>query len=163
MPRRSFRNHVSTRAADIEIAARLTAIHLCDLEDGPEAVRADCRRRAQSPDRQPNINCVKLRLPPIGITGSHNISRITDWILCADGGLHSYLPLQDGEQKAHKKGSLNRRRGKKGRAEYLASLATPQEHSLPMEPNWLNHPGPRYPRASTPPNPSGYGQKNRGG
>ena len=32
-----------------------------------------------------------------------------------------------------------------------------------MEPNWLNHPGPHYPRASTPPNPSGYGQKNRGG
>ena len=31
MPRRSPRNHVSTRAADIEIAARLTAIYLCDL------------------------------------------------------------------------------------------------------------------------------------
>ena len=39
MPRRSPRNHISTRAADIEIAAQITAIYIRDLEDGSETFR----------------------------------------------------------------------------------------------------------------------------
>ena len=47
MPRRSPRNHVSTRAADIKIAARLTALYFCDLEDGSETLSANRRRGTQ--------------------------------------------------------------------------------------------------------------------
>ena len=38
MPRRSPRNHNSTRAADIEIAARITAIYIGDLENGGDVI-----------------------------------------------------------------------------------------------------------------------------
>ena len=38
MPRRSPRNHVSTRAADIEIAARITAIYIGDIEYGGKLI-----------------------------------------------------------------------------------------------------------------------------
>ena len=72
MPRRSPRNHVSTRAADIKIAARLTAIYICDLDNGTEALSADRRRRAQSPNRQPHFPCVKLGLPSPGTTWTDN-------------------------------------------------------------------------------------------
>ena len=42
-------DHVSTRAADIEIAARLTTIYICNLDNGTDALSADRRRRALLP------------------------------------------------------------------------------------------------------------------
>ena len=52
MPRRSPRNHVSTRAADIEIAARITAIYIRDLEDGSDILNTGSGCDAQGQHRQ---------------------------------------------------------------------------------------------------------------
>ena len=56
MPRRSPRNHVSTRAADIEIAARITAIYIRDIDNGADVFNTSSGCGAQSTDRQPDYN-----------------------------------------------------------------------------------------------------------
>ena len=73
MTRRSPRNHVSTRAADIKIAARITAIYIRDIEDGTDVIHSGSGSGAQSPDRQPDNNRVKLRVPPAGTARPHDI------------------------------------------------------------------------------------------
>ena len=49
MPRRSPRNHVSTRAADVEIAARITAIYIQDIDDGGNIIHTCLLYTSPSP------------------------------------------------------------------------------------------------------------------
>ena len=87
MPRRSPRNHFSTRAADIEIAARLTTLYLCNLKDGSETLSANCRCGTQGLNRQSNFNSLEFRLPSPRVTWTYNIRRITDGVLSLNGSI----------------------------------------------------------------------------
>ena len=112
MPRRSPRNHVSTWAADIEIAARLTAIYICDLDNGTEALSANRRRRGQSPNRQPHFHCVKLGLPSPGATWTDNFGCLPHGTGHHVNSLAGTLHLQDGQQTVKNKRGPRQRRSK---------------------------------------------------
>ena len=98
------------------------------------------------------------------VARAYSIGRIANGVLGIDSSIsgNRHIPLP--KQEAPKKGGQNRQGGKKGCAEYHPFIATTDDKQLPVEPNWLNHPGSwRYTRAPTPPAPSGHGTKNRGG
>ena len=97
MPRRSPRNHVSTRAADIEIAAQITAIYIRDFEDGTDVVYSGSGSGAQSPDRQPDNHTVKLRVPPSGTARPDNIRYVPLRTSHAVNGLPGTRNLQGGQ------------------------------------------------------------------
>ena len=70
MPRRSPRNHNSSKAADMEIAARLTTLHIYEVQHGAEEVQDEERGRGgtKSEHRQPYNHQHQLPVPPLRVS-----------------------------------------------------------------------------------------------
>ena len=76
MPRRSPRNHNSSKAADTEIAARLTTFHIYEFQDGTSKVEAKEGGRGvtESEDRQPDYRQHQHRIPPFRISWADGVN-----------------------------------------------------------------------------------------
>ena len=126
MPRRSPRYHVSTRAADIEIAARITAIYIRDIEDGSNVINAGSGSRAQSPDRQPHHHRIKLRVPSPGTARPDDLSNVPHGAGNPLHGIAGALHLQGGVKATKKKRGPHHEEARKESHNFILQSRNPK-------------------------------------